>query len=122
MTDYRWHFTLIVPAAYKDSWNAMAAGLGFEHGPQETWNTFCIKLSADGNDPVTHYAARFPSTSSLKTILEDAKMGTYPDVEGVTEAEMAALMGVLVDDVSETDNFHSFVASQGLSLWQAPAP
>ncbi len=135
----RLHFTLIIPADTKDDWNRVAAGLGFDRGPPETWNTFCIPLSADGQEPITHYAARFASSSLLKAVLLGAKQGIYPELTGVvvTEARMAELIDALEDDIypptaeeiaagktlhpDEETNFYAVVASHGLQIWQAPA-
>ncbi len=113
MTEYVWSFVLRIPQDWLTQWNALSAAWGGEDGPAETWGTFSIKTSANGQEPVSHYCTRFWSTPTFKTMLEQAKQGIYPPelvhpLGIYTKSELDQHMAVLDMDIASDGSRNKF--------------
>lgn len=108
---------VICPAADRDQVLAVAEAMGVAAGLD-------VPLSATGNEPATHYAARAWATPVFVGFMTGAMT---PTMAGVTAEQIkAALANVVVDEVaappgfSARDHFLSVCQSVGLQRIMTP--
>jgi hypothetical protein len=115
---------LTLPAAHRDSGNAIAVALGHDVAPG---NTYSVPLSADGVEPATHYGCRTWASPGFVAAIEIARNGVVPDG---TAPQIAAMglsiraqhpetLAALIADARETDaayeHWSDVLAAHGLA-------
>lgn len=103
MTDWTLSIVLIVPAAMRDKANRLSCALGHDVLPG---NTFSVALSADGNEPATHYGCRTAAKQEFVDIMQAAGDGHLPpdlpiDEFGVTAQDVADVLAAQIIDVRD---------------------
>lgn len=98
MTDWIYSVVLIIPAELQAPANQMAEGLG--HGP----NNFSAQLSADGQEPITHYGCRAQAQQSFIDLLTAAAGGELPVIPDMDPADIAEVLTAMISDVSTTED------------------
>jgi|GEM_PF-3759176 len=100
MTTFTKLVILDIAAADQSACNQFMAALGYDDAA--TPSTFGpIRLSEDGQEPVTRYAAMLVVKEAQAQMWTDAAAGTYSTVNGYTPAEIAAEFGAITIDVSD---------------------
>lgn len=74
MTEWFYSVVLLVPQQWQSSGNQLAEAMG--HGP----NNFSVPLSADGNEPATHYGCRSQAKHEFVHMLEVAAASGFPPI------------------------------------------
>lgn len=118
---------LILPADQQATGNAVAVALGHDVAPGRTYS---VPLSADGQEPATHYGARTWVTAGFALMVETAKSGVVPEGMSQQLADMATgvrtqypdMIAALIADRRETDDpyphWTDVLASHGLQVIQ----
>lgn len=109
---------LILPVDQVDTGNAVSAAMG--------WGSpaYTVPLSASGADPATHYGLHAWTAPSFQALIES---GVYPPEladAGITEADYAAMMAVLIYSFwpDYTDHFATVCVDNGLQVIQPDEP
>lgn len=121
-----WDFSavVIVPAALQDKANRLTCALGYDVLPG---NTFSVALSADGQEPATHYGCRTWAKQEFIDIMTGAGEGELPEIDwseyGVTVDDIAEIIGAQIFDVRGAGeaamHFGEVIEANGLVIIQA---
>lgn len=115
---YTISLALAVPAALRDKANRLSCALGHDVLPGSTYS---VPLSADGQEPATHYGCHAWVQPSFVAILAGATQGHLPEVDwadyGITAEDVAAVVAGLIasEPQGELLDFDSWSASYGLA-------
>lgn len=100
-TEWIYRINVIAPAADRDALNALWTVVAPE-GDSEA-STFGVPLSADGNDPATHFGISTAATEEMRIYIQD----TYAD----------DLSGCVVSVQPYTENdFDALLSANGLQV------
>lgn len=122
---------LILPAEHQTAGNAVSVALGHDVAPGSTYS---VPLSANGQEPATHYGARAWITPGFAVMLGIVKTGIVPDGAAQTLSQMALgvrqsqpdMCAALIADIRETDepypHWTDVLTAHGLSVIQSPVP
>jgi hypothetical protein len=109
--------SVVLITTLRDKANALGEAMGW--GP----NNFSVPLSADGQNPATHWGLHAWVQDTFQTLIES---GTYPPEladAGITEATYDAMLAVLISSFwFECDNhFNTVCADNSLAMIQGDA-
>jgi hypothetical protein len=76
MSTYDYSLVLIIPAALQAEANALSCAMGQDVMPG---HTFSVPLSADGQEPPTHFGCHAWSQPGFAAVLAAAQAGALPD-------------------------------------------
>lgn len=85
---------LILPAALQSSGNQLAIAMGHDVEPGSTYS---VPLSADGQEPATHYGCHAWVTNAFIAILQGAAQGQIPP--GLDPEQVASVLGALISSI-----------------------
>lgn len=111
---------LIAPAEHVARANMIAVAMGYADPGVET---YVVRLSADGQEPATHYGCHTWGTPTFAQILAGAQSGTLPDVAwssvGLTGQQAADVIASLLTSVrpdgGHVGHFDAVCAANGLT-------
>ena len=89
MSNYPHSLVVICPAAVRDQLIAVGQPLG-------VYSNMAVELSADGSAPATHYGSHAWAGVEFVAIMTGQ---VVPEIEGVSEAEINALLGAITVSV-----------------------
>lgn len=113
--DMRYSAVLILPAAFRDDGNQLAAVLGHdEANPPDTYNVPLFKIGDDGEP--THFGTHAWVTEAFRATIEDGQNGKFPaGLEGA-EPVVGALVASFapLDETDASAHFDSVASAHAL--------
>lgn len=91
---------LILPAALRDAGNALAEAMG--------WGScnYSVPLSADGQEPATHYGLHAWVADTFLSLLEAAGEGIMPEGLDYPAEDFASVVGALIASFRDDSTGH----------------
>jgi len=110
---------LILPADLQSAGNALAIAMGHDVEPAHTYS---VPLSADGQEPATHYGCHAWVTEAFVAMLQSAAQGQMP--EGLDPQLVATVLSGLISSIGSEltprEHFDGVLAANGLVQIQPP--
>ena len=119
MSPYIYSVVLLCPADRQADANRLACAIGHDVMPG---NTFSVHLSANGEEPATHFGCHAVAMQSFVDLFMDAAQGMLPDIPwgdfGLTEQAVLELVPTIIlsarEDLFGLDHFEAVLADHDL--------
>lgn len=103
---YSYSASIVIPAASQSDGNAFAEALGW--GP----NNFSVPLSANGQEPATHYGCHTRANQTFVDMVGSAQQGEFPPVPNA--ATIFPLLSIKIEQAEGAPSWQALLAELGL--------
>lgn len=123
MSAFPFSVSLVVPASDQADANRLAAALGWDVLPG---NTFSFALSSDGTAPATHFGCHAWAGPGFVSTIQNAQGGALPEIDwsayGLTAERVTALLSAMQSSIQTGSvGFWALLSDGDLQTVQAEA-